>query len=758
MYIENPPHPNNEMMQAAVTAVNSAMNHMKGMKGMMKTKSGFHSSPEPEPEFNSMTLSEWGAWWPLHVYLFALLFLFLACYNVNSIAGLMVTRKPLKKKMLFVFANVMLCSFSTVTSLQLFIDPYGSDMHKLHLMLDGVYFLVFGMKIPCLTSAFSFIYIALIETSKVKLYSRKLHNIKYFTGIVVLHFAVSLAVHIFLIYNQDKFELVIICLSFFLIFSIAISFLFLFNYIKIKRLIGGDSAPVQSTIHINRSPRHKGKHFTLSTNMDGMDGSFTDYPIVKSVTALPVVVKSVKLEELGVVNPVIEFDEESVCTKNVESEPDSVTHNTSSKAVTKPVKQDSLSQDTGLVNYGIEDDISLETVNNPLAIPTVTCEDEITNIDNDNDNNIDADCNTNEENSKKSDKSNDNSDDDDVAATISENDGKKDATDSNVDIPKHSDEDEDEDEDDDNVAGNDIGDTIETETNKEEVNENNSDTGESSESENRRDSDNNTDNPVTSADVITLPPVNTVGGYESASKDEKRVEETECHSMSLRDSKCDVTIRVDEVPNTENGEINRDISYRGFIMQTFGNNNSNCHESLTIETPASTNPNEPTDLNRKAAATNGNELALPVITTNVRGSLSKLPACVDSKQNEPFSQVESSFALPQGGATPRPPVTPKTTREKTTLQRKRPAFVDKSLNKLLKLVTVVSLSSFLYCAAIMYYIVLVLTHTKDLQTGVWPWFAYQTVARIAEFGMTGTMSYLVRRSILPSCTKKGKNT
>ena len=69
----------------------------------------------------------------------------------------------------------------------------------------GLEFLIYGMKLPCLTSAFGFVYIALMETTKFKPYSEKLHNIKYFTLLVLLHFSVALAVHLSLVlFHKNK--------------------------------------------------------------------------------------------------------------------------------------------------------------------------------------------------------------------------------------------------------------------------------------------------------------------------------------------------------------------------------------------------------------------------------------------------------------------------------------------------------------------------------------------------------------------------
>lgn len=614
----------------------------------------FDSSPEPEPEFH-MAKMIWGGVWYAHVYIFAILFMCLSLYNVNSLIGLVLKAKHIKKRLIFMFANIMLWSFNLVTSLQLFIDPYGSNDK---MKLKGVDFLAFGMKLPCLTCAFSFIYIALIETSKVKLYSRKLHNVKYFIAIVVVHFAVSLTVHLYLIQTQKHFQVVIFCLVFFLLFSLSISCLFLYNYCKIKRLIGGNT-PHVPTVKFRSSPNiRKDNRLTLSTQLDTTDGTYKTLPTdLRPSSGNGIINEGLKndeyKEEISVRNEI----ENDVSNQEEEKEiqlPDLVME-THVEVGNKT--DDSTEESFGVVNYGadVEDGVEAE--------PMVDKNAEALDGQNTNDlyqgnNAVDNKTDNKDENGELF------SDDKDGKLTVTTDSLQKDNADKSEEHLN-------------------IQHRYKTYLGRNQLK-------------------------VTVLEVSSDHEISDseFGLVQSLPNDP-------CHLLVPSDSN-DIPLNVMDDKKSDGVS---EVLCNGFITQTYASTDS-----------------KPTGDQPK-----------PVITTNVIASLKEQ----NHTKKEPFGNVASNYALPHGGTAIKP------NKNEARLSRKTPAFVDKSLNKLLKLVTVVTISSSLYCSAIIYYIIIVVTGNTHLQTDAWPWFIYQTVARIAELGMSATMSYLVRRSIF-TCKSKSR--
>ena len=193
-------------------------------------------SPEPEPEF-TICREEWGLAWPTHTYIFALLFLFMTVYNVNSTLGLLRgAQKTFRRKKIFILINLLLFFFNFITSFHLFVDPYDSKEH-FEIKLPGLFFILFGLRIPCLTASFSLIEISLLETTKIEVYSKKLQDIRYFFAIITTHFVVVVAVHIYLTFNPEKFQLIVICQLFFVAFGTVISVCIIYTYFKIRKHI-----------------------------------------------------------------------------------------------------------------------------------------------------------------------------------------------------------------------------------------------------------------------------------------------------------------------------------------------------------------------------------------------------------------------------------------------------------------------------------------------------------------------------------------
>lgn len=194
-------------------------------------------SPEPEPDF-STARAIWGTAWPCHHYIFAAIFFILMLYNLNSILGLVYkTQKSVRRRKIFLAINILLFFFNCISSSRLFLDPYESGEYFNKKVLREILFVIYGFKIPCLTASFSLVFISLVETTKVKLYSSRLQNIKYAIIIIVMHFTLAFTIHLYLIFEPSKFRLLIICNVFFILFGLVVAIMTLYACINIIRCL-----------------------------------------------------------------------------------------------------------------------------------------------------------------------------------------------------------------------------------------------------------------------------------------------------------------------------------------------------------------------------------------------------------------------------------------------------------------------------------------------------------------------------------------
>ncbi|KAJ7365051.1 hypothetical protein OS493_007693 [Desmophyllum pertusum] len=98
-------------------------------------------------------------------------------------------RKGFGRKPLFIAINSLLLTFGATRAVYLLLDPYESkengveDPKRLTLLL-------FGIAYPCLTFSFSLIHLAFLEVTKIKIGPGKLQNVKFLSGVIVIHFVI----------------------------------------------------------------------------------------------------------------------------------------------------------------------------------------------------------------------------------------------------------------------------------------------------------------------------------------------------------------------------------------------------------------------------------------------------------------------------------------------------------------------------------------------------------------------------------------
>ncbi|XP_074646418.1 uncharacterized protein LOC141902540 [Tubulanus polymorphus] len=146
---------------------------------------------EPVPDWD-VAKRLWGAAWDFHIYFVGIAFCILATYSLISVFRL-YKRKHLLSQKFFISLNVIIFIMCSLRALYFMIDGYNS--HKTFKPIAIDYFF-YTSGFPCLTSAFSILFLALLQTTKVQLLPSKVQKTRYLVIIVVGHFTLSIATDI----------------------------------------------------------------------------------------------------------------------------------------------------------------------------------------------------------------------------------------------------------------------------------------------------------------------------------------------------------------------------------------------------------------------------------------------------------------------------------------------------------------------------------------------------------------------------------
>ncbi|XP_072025724.1 uncharacterized protein [Amphiura filiformis] len=175
---------------------------------------------EPVPEWDK-AFPMWKAAWEIHIYGMGILFALLAIYSLISIIRL--RKKRLLSRGYFVALNLMMLTMGVDRAVYLLVDAYN---HKL-IWPSPVAYLLIGLGFPCLTSAFSILYLALLQSTQTRLVPPKIQQPKFLAMVIVIHFTVSLAADVIVGSVGNAQALLLVCQGAFLIWGISLSISYL---------------------------------------------------------------------------------------------------------------------------------------------------------------------------------------------------------------------------------------------------------------------------------------------------------------------------------------------------------------------------------------------------------------------------------------------------------------------------------------------------------------------------------------------------
>ena len=214
---------------------------------------------EPGPDW-PVAKRIWGLAWELHWIGFGVLFGLLAIHSFVAIA-MVKHRKGFGRKPLFVTINLLLFGLGTTRSVYLLLDPYESRENGVQ-DPKWLTLLLFGIAYPCLTSAFSLIHLAFLEVTKMQIIPSKLQNVRFLSGVIVLHFTIVFTAETSASIKPELDPLLIVCQSFFIIWGLLLSGSFIYSGHKVINRVGNVREELNS---IERNQRLRNKMAKTTT-------------------------------------------------------------------------------------------------------------------------------------------------------------------------------------------------------------------------------------------------------------------------------------------------------------------------------------------------------------------------------------------------------------------------------------------------------------------------------------------------------------
>ena len=185
---------------------------------------------EPGPDW-PVAKRIWGLAWEMHWIGFGVLFGLLAIHSLLSLA-LAKHRKGFGRKPLFIAINTLLFVLGATRAVYLLLDPYESRENGVE-DPKWMTLLLFGIAYPCLTSSFCLIHLAFLEVTKLQIGPSKLQDVRFLSGVIVIHFIVVFTAETTSSIKPELDALLIVCQSFFILWGLLLSGSFIYSGCKV---------------------------------------------------------------------------------------------------------------------------------------------------------------------------------------------------------------------------------------------------------------------------------------------------------------------------------------------------------------------------------------------------------------------------------------------------------------------------------------------------------------------------------------------
>ena len=223
---------------------------------------------EPEPNWK-VAIHELGWMWPLHFISFGCAFFCLALFSLFCMRRVYRrSRKSLKRY--FVTVCILLFFFSVARCLYLLLDPYASKA-----VVDlppPVEALLAGAAYPFITSAFTLVFLSLLEAAKLQPFPQRIQNVRFLTPIILIHFIFVLTMDAVGAIFPDAIAAVVLCRVVFILWGVFLFVSYLYAGVTVlTKLLNFQEPGVMETTRFQSRKRriHSWKKVTKVAKFTG---------------------------------------------------------------------------------------------------------------------------------------------------------------------------------------------------------------------------------------------------------------------------------------------------------------------------------------------------------------------------------------------------------------------------------------------------------------------------------------------------------
>ena len=186
------------------------------------------AQPEPVPEWKA-AIDEWGWAWYLHVYLFAVLYTYIAIFALVITVLKLFSGVKKAKSGLRLSLHISLFLFSVTRALVLSIDPYGSQ----GIMGVIVTYVLWSVGFPIIITSYGLVLLVLFDTTKLSLVPPKYQNSFVALGIMGVNFMVVSVTDVIVLLYAGSTVMIIICQTYLSVAGLAFTAGFIWVAYKI---------------------------------------------------------------------------------------------------------------------------------------------------------------------------------------------------------------------------------------------------------------------------------------------------------------------------------------------------------------------------------------------------------------------------------------------------------------------------------------------------------------------------------------------
>ena len=188
-------------------------------------------TPEQNP-VESSSRSLWSVAWQAHIWFSGTLFLLLAVYCTVNVCRLH-TFSRLFSRGYFLSLNISMILIGLVRGLFLLIDPYNEEQT----LPSPLAYMMLNIGYPCITSAFSILFLALLRVTQVELLSPAVQTPRALAVFCCIHVSISLALDITVGLMSKLQYILLLGQGIFIVWSLLLSAGYFYIYSTMRKVV-----------------------------------------------------------------------------------------------------------------------------------------------------------------------------------------------------------------------------------------------------------------------------------------------------------------------------------------------------------------------------------------------------------------------------------------------------------------------------------------------------------------------------------------